>query len=307
MTAADENRFPPLPLEAWTDTKHTLHLYLQIVGKIRLALMPKRNHWWHVPLYVDARGLTTRPVPADDGRRLFEIQFDFVDHRLRIPCTDGREETFALQDGRSVASFYRRVVGALDALGIEASIRAVPYDHPDSTTPFADDTAHDAYSAEHVHRFWHILTQVEPIFQRFRGQFVGKSSPVHFFWHSFDLAHTRFSGREGTDLSGAGQVEQEAYSHEVLSFGFWAGDDDVPAPAFYAYAYPEPDGLNAEPLAPATAQWVEQENGSLALYPYQHARAATNPEAAILQFLESAYRAGATRADWDMERFALDA
>ena len=299
--------FPPLPLEDWRATKHTLHLYLQIVGKVRMALMPKRNHWWHVPLYVDAHGLTTRPIPAPDGARVFEIRFDVLEHRLCVQSSDGGDEAFALEDGLSVAAFYRQLFEALKAIGVEANIHAEPYDHPDSTTPFADDTEHDAYSAAHVRRFWRILTQVEPVFQRFRGPFVGKSTPVHLFWHSFDLAYTRFSGREGPDLSEASRVEREAYSHEVISFGFWAGDADVPAPAFYAYVYPEPAGLNAEPLAPATARWVEQDNGSLALYRYDGARTAADPQGAVLQFLESAYRAGATRADWDTDRLALDA
>lgn len=302
-STSDAVAWPSLPLDAWADTKDTLHLYLQIVGKIRLALMPKRNHWWHVPLYVDARGLTTGPMPTGD-HRLVEIQLDFVEHYVEVACTDGTARSFDLHDGLSVSGFYQKMMDALGGLGIDVAIRAEPFDHPHSTIPFADDTTHDAYDAEAVHRFWQVLTRVEPVFQTFRGRFVGKATPVHLFWHSFDLAYTRFSGRQAPAMPEADRVTQEAYSHEVISFGFWAGDDNVPEPAFYAYAWPEPDGLTDESLDPEAARWVDTGNGSQALFPYEAARTAPNPPDALLAFLESAYRAGTNRAEWDVEALA---
>jgi hypothetical protein len=296
--------FPPLPLDAWRATKDTLHLYLQVVGKVRLARMPKRNHWWHVPLYLSARGLTTRPIP--DGDRVFEIAFDFLDHRLGVQCSDGPARHFALEDGLTVAAFYAQLTQALADVGVEARIeQPEPFDHPTSTTPFADDTAHHHYDAAYVHRFWRILTQIDPVFRRFRGRFLGKDTPIHLFWHSFDLAYTRFSGESAPPMPAeAGRVEREAYSHEVVSFGFWAGDDDVGAPAFYSYTYPEPEGLTEAPLAPEAAFWQTQDSGSLALLMYDDVRTADDPRADLLAFLDSAYQAGATRAGWDVERLA---
>jgi hypothetical protein len=296
------NPFPDIPLEAWRPTKNTLHLYCQIVGKIRLAMHPRINHWWHVPLYVTPRGLSTRTIPFDGGN--FEIEFDFSTDRLVITTNTGRQEDFALYDGLTVADFYSSVFANLAKLGIEPKIKPVPYEAP-STTPFPDDTENKSYDKEYVGRFHQTLVTVDRILNEFRCRFVGKSTPVHMFWHSFDLALTRFSGKKVTPRDGAGMVEREAYSHEVISFGFWFGDDKVPAPAFYAYVAPEPVGLADEPLTPATAQWAESNGAHLAMLMYEDVRQTDNPHDTVLEFLESAYQAGARRAGWDATSLEL--
>jgi hypothetical protein len=298
-----ENAFPPLPFDEWKPTKNTLHLYLQIVGKIRLSLFPRLNHWWHVPFYVSTRGLTTRPIPYDFGN--FEIEFDLIEHELKISTSGGERKSFALQDGLTVAEFYKKVFENLGAFGIETKIRAVPYEAA-SHTPFAEDTGNKSYDKEYVERFRRILIGVNNILEEFRGRFTGKSTPVHLFWHSFDLALTRFSGKPAPVREDAGIVEREAYSHEVISFGFWAGDENITEPAFYSYTAPEPPNLTDEPLQPETAFWGESNGGALALLKYEDARKAENPRESILQFLESAYQAGAKRAGWDNKKFALN-
>jgi hypothetical protein len=290
--------FPEIPLEAWRPTKNTLHLYCQIVGKIRLAMHPPINHWWHVPLYVTPRGLSTRTIPYSEGN--FEIELDFKKHELQIRTSDGRWEDFALYDGLTVADFYSSIFANLAKLGIEPGIKPIPYEAP-STTPFPDDIDNRSYDKEYVGRFHQTLVTVDRILNEFRGRFVGKSTPVHMFWHSFDLALTRFSGKKVQPREGAGMVEREAYSHEVISFGFWFGDDKVPAPAFYAYVAPEPKGLADEPLTPASAQWAESNGAHLAILMYEDVRETDNPNNTVLEFLESAYQAGAKRAGWDVE------
>jgi hypothetical protein len=295
-------QFPPLPIEEWEDTKNTLHLFLQIVGKVRLALFPKMNHWWHVPFYVSVRGLTTGPIPYED--MVFEMEFNFRDseHTLRIETSEGSFKTVPLK-GLSVAGFYDKVFSSLNELGIIAGIRPVPYDLPGLTEPFATDYQHSSYDEEYVNRFWRILVQVYSIFQVFKGWFTGKSSPVHFFWHHTDLALTRFSGRPAPVKEEANLVEREASSHEMISFGFWAGDQNVREPAFYAYMNPQPVGFMNEPLSPKEAFWNHQ--AGLAMLMYNDVRYADSPEKAVLDFLESVYQAGAKRANWDIEAFRL--
>ena len=289
--------FPEIHLNDWRPTKNTLHLYCQIVGKIRLAMHPRLNHWWHVPLYVSPRGLTTRPIPYSGGS--FEIEFDFIEHCLFIRTSRGETEDFALFDGLSVADFYSSLFANLGKLGIEPKIWAVPYEAP-STTPFVEDNENKSYDKEFVERFHHTLVAVDDILEEFRARFLGKSTPVHMFWHSFDLALTRFSGKRVLPREGAGLVEREAYSHEVISFGFWFGDDKVPAPAFYSYTAPEPSGLADEPLSPAAAKWAESNGAHLALLMYEDARNMADPHATVLEFLESAYHAGAKLANWNV-------
>lgn len=298
---AKETAFPPLPLESWKQTKNTLHLYLQIVGKIRLKLFPPMNHWWNVPLYISTKGLTTHPIPYGFGN--FEIEFDFVEHWLKITTSGGEQKSFALEDGLTVADFYRQTFENLAALGIEAKIRAVPYEAP-SKIPFPEDTENKSYDKEYIERFRRILIGVDDVFEEFRGRFTGKSTPVHLFWHSFDLALTRFSGKPAPVKEEAGMVEREAYSQEVISFGFWAGDDNVPAPAFYSYTAPEPANLTKEKLKPEAALW-NTDKGAMAILMYEDVRNADSPRETILDFLESAYQAGAKRAGWDLEKFKL--
>jgi hypothetical protein len=291
---------PPLPYPDWEPTKETLHLWLQVVGKVKLATSPPKNHWWHVPLYLDVHGLTTRLLHAPDGTG-FEIRLDFAAHRLVVE-TARAEESFPLADGLSVAAFDRGLHAALGRLAIDVPIVEKPFGVP-MTTPFPDDDEHASYDVGAVERFWRVLDWSAGVLEEFAGWFCGKQSPVHVFWHSFDLALTRFSGRPAPALPDADPVTQEAYSAEVVSFGFWAGDRNLREPAYYAYAAPEPAGLRERPLPPQ-ASWVEQNGGSLALLRYDKVRSAPDPRAALLAFLEGAYEAGAGAAGWDTAALA---
>ena len=288
---------PPLPLPEWEPTKNTLHLWAQIVGKVKMASLPPKNHWWHVPLYVDVRGLTTRLLHAQDGAG-FEVRFDFVDHRLVVE-TANATESFPLVDGLSVAAFDEQLHALLAGLGVDVAILEKPFGVP-MTTPFPDDHEHASYDAEAVERFWHVLDWSAAVLEEFAGWFCGKQSPVHLFWHSFDLALTRFSGRPAPPMPDADPVTREAYTDEVVSFGFWAGDLNLREPSYYSYTAPEPAGLRDQPLA-AGAAWAEQNGGSLALLTYETVRTAADPRAALLEFVESAYQAGAAAAGWSRD------
>ena len=290
--------WPPLPYADWTPTRHTLHRYAQMVGKVRMALMPPRNHWWHVTLYVGTRGLTTGPMPAADGRSV-EIQFDFVDHRLVVQTTAGGSRSFNLENGLACADFYGQLFGSLDALGVQADIYPAPFDLPGPL--LSEDTEHDAYDADAVVRYWTVLRRTVDVLNRFAGRFNGKQSPAHLFWHSFDLAMARYSGRAAPVRPGVDRITAEAYSHEVIAFGFWPGDDKVPSASFYSYTAPAPDGLVAQPVQPETAFWNEQTG--TAYLPYDDVRSSPDPDATLLGFFESAYRAGATTGSWDIEGF----
>jgi Family of unknown function (DUF5996) len=295
--------WPSLPLAEWQDTCATLQLWMQIVGKIRLTLAPLINHWWQVPLYVAARGLTTSPMPY--GARTIQIDFDFIDHRLVIACSDGRHAGFALAPC-SVAGFYREVMAQLASLGIAVRIWTMPVEIADAI-PFERDETHAAYDREYANRFWRILVQCDRVFTRFRAGYLGKVSPVHFFWGSFDLAVTRFSGRRapphpGTAPHLANWVMREAYSHEVSSCGFWPGGGTVTAPAFYSYAYPQPAGFAEAAVRPSGAAWNE-ELGEF-LLPYDRVRQDDAPDDRLLEFLESTYAAAADLGNWD--RAALE-
>ncbi len=292
--------FPPLPLEAWEDSKKTLHRFSQVIGKIRLAAMPHMNHWWQATLYVTTRGLTTGIMPYENTH--FAIEFDFIDHKLVITTDTGQVKAFDLP-GLSVAAFYEQVFASLAKLGITISILAKTYEL-EPVSSFATDTAHTSYDREYVHRYWRILLQIDSVFKEFSGRFTGKSSPAHLFWHSFDFALTRFSGRRAPDRPDANRATREAYSHEVISFGFWAGDDMVRFPAFYSYTAPEPDGLTNAALQPKEAFWNTGPTGSMALLKYDDLRTQANPKSVLLAFLESAYRAGATAAHWNIDEFA---
>ncbi len=291
--------FPSLPLEAWADTKDTVHRFAQVVGKVRLAASVRRNHWWNVPFHLTGRGITTRPM---GGNPIFTIDFDFVAHQLLVCSITGQAVSFPLA-GHSVASFYQTMTQALNTLGVDVRIdHPHPFDMPDGDTPFAEDTQHRAYDPMWATRYWHVLSQINLILEEFASGFSGKISPVHHFWHTFDLAVTRFSDRRIDQPTSVDPVTREAYSREVISSGFWFGDDTFPAPAFYCYTAPEPPGLADEPLQPATARWITQRDSHLAVLAYDDARRQTDPKATALQFYESAYQAGARRAGWDTER-----
>jgi hypothetical protein len=295
---ARNESWPALPLKEWQDTYATLHMWTQIVGKVRLAQAPMLNHWWQVPLYVTARGLTTSPIPYGDVS--FEISFDFLDHQLRIQTSDGAVRTLALAP-RSVADFYREFMAALRALGLEVKIWTMPVEVQDPI-PFDQDHQHHSYVPEQAQRFWRVLKQADRVLQQFRCGFVGKCSPVHFFWGSFDLAVTRFSGRPAPPHPGgipnmADWVTRLAYSHEVSSCGFWPGGGPVKEPVFYAYAYPEPDGFKHYPVRPQAAYYSNDMHEFL--LPYEAVRQAANPDSMLLEFAQSTYEAAAEPANWD--------
>ena len=290
---------PELALADWEATKTTLHLWTQIVGKVRMASSPPRNHWWHVTLYVDVRGLTTRRLHAPDGTP-FRIDFDFLEHRLRVGTADGSEESFSLVDGLSVADFDGRLHECLGRLGLDLEIRETPFGIP-ITTPFPDDREHASYDPEAAVRFWRVLEWTDATLEEFAGWFCGKTSPVHLFWHSFDLALARYSGAACAAPPGPDPVSREAYSHEVIAFGFWAGDEQLSEPSFYSYTAPEPAGLREQPLAPHEARWTPRGDGSLAILPYAAVRGSADPRATLLTFLESAYRAGGNAAGWNVD------
>src|SRR5271156_5922733 len=290
---ANHDLWPELPLEAWQDTLSTLHLWTQIVGKVRLALSPNINHWWGVPLYVNAVGLTTSAIPYGGGN--FEVQFDFIHHKLVIRTSNDAILPLALTP-QSVAAFYREFMGALASLGIAVKIWKMPVEISDPI-PFDQDTKHASYDPEYVNRFWRILVSCGTVFKEFRAGFIGKASPVHFFWGSFDLAATRFSGRRAPERPGADSITREAYSHEVISAGFWPGGGDVKGAAFYAYAAPEPAGFGAAAVRPAQAFYNPQLKEFFLMY--DDVRKAESPREALLEFLQSTYEAAANLAKWD--------
>lgn len=297
------DRWPPLHYEEWKDTLHTLQLWTQIVGKIRLQLEASVNHWWHVALYVTPHGLTTSTMPYPGGRSL-TIDFDLFDHRLRIAGCDGERAEFALEP-MTVADFYERIMRELHALGFDVRINKKPNEVSDPIR-FDRDTVHASYDEQYVERFQRVLLQADRLCKVFRGQFLGKASPVHFFWGSFDLAETRFSGRSAPPHPGGipglpDWVTREAYSREEMSVGFWPGNEGIDA-AFYAYAYPEPSGYGDARILPATGAW----NATLHEFvlPYEAVRIAANRDGAVLDFFNSAYAAAADLAGWD--RAALE-
>ena len=284
--------WPQLVLEEWQDTLATLHMWTQIVGKIRLEQTPLVNHWWNVPLYVSARGLTTSPMAYQD--RIFEIEFDFIDHTLRIQCSDGSLATLDLRP-QTVADFYEEVMDALHGLGIDVKIWPMPVEIPNPIR-FDQDQTHKSYDADYVNRWWRALVSIDDVFKEFRARFIGKVSPVHFWWGSFDHAVTRFSGRPAPPREGADNITVEAYSHEVISHGFWPGGNGVQA-AFYAYSAPEPAGLSEQSVKPA-AGFYSQDMKEF-LMPYDAVRQSPSPEEALMDFCQSTYEAGANLARWD--------
>ena len=293
-------QWPKLPLEEWQDTYATLHMWTQIVGKIRLARMPWINHSWHVALYVTARGLTTSPIPY--GKRSFQIDFDFIDPALQVRTADGGRRSFPLE-AFPVAEFHRRLFAALAELDLDVKIHGAPNEVPEPI-PFAEDREHTSYDAEYARRWWEILSQTRKVFQDFRARFLGKCSPVHFFWGAFDLAVTRFSGKSAPQHPGGfphlpDWITREAYSHAVSSCGFWPGGGPVPYPVFYAYAYPEPEGFKAAAVRPGTA-FYSSDLGEF-LLPYEEMRKAASPEGALMEFLQSTYDAAADLGGWDKE------
>ncbi len=298
MTNNDWKTWPPLSFEKLKDTIATVQLWTQIIGKIRLKKMPWLNHSWHVTLYVSPRGLTTGSIPYDRG--IFQLDMDFIGHKLIIMASDGQKEMMELYP-RTVAGFYKELFLKLQQMHIDVAIYARP-NEVDPAIPFEQDEVHRHYDAVEMFNFWQALVKIEKVFTRFRSGFIGKSSPVHFFWGSFDLAVTRFSGREAPKHGGGApnmpdRVMQEAYSHEVSSAGFWPGSEQSPAPVFYSYCYPTPADFGEQGVGPAQA-FFNKEMGEFFL-PYEAVRQADDPEATLLQFLRSTYAAAARTGNWD--------
>jgi hypothetical protein len=295
-------RWPAIPVSAWHDTRDTLQLYTQVVGKVRLANEPLANHWWNATLYLSARGLTTSPMNAPRGPA-FQIDFDFIGHRLEVTTVEGEQRSIPL--GSAVADFYADVMRMLDELGVSTEIWPVPVEIPDAI-PFAEDWLHASYDGDAVRRFWQALIAIEAVLKRFRSRFVGKASPVHYFWGAIDLAYTRFSGRLAPPHPGGApncgpHVMREAYSHEVSSCGYWPGGPGEEG-IFYAYAYPTPAGYRDTVIAPSGAWW-DDALGEFVL-PYELVRTARDPDTTLLEFLQATYDAAADTGDWD--RVALD-
>jgi len=297
---SDETPWPPLPLDVWQETYRTLHMWTQMVGKVRLALAPRTNHWWNVTLYVGARGLTTSAMPC--GSRTVEISFDFVDHVVRIEVCDGSRREVPLRP-QSVARFYEQFDAALRSLDLHVKLWPVPCEVPEPLR-FTEDHRGE-YDVDAVQRFWRVLASAESVMEEFRARFIGKSSPVHFFWGSFDLAVTRFSGRPAPPRESADAVTREGYSHECSSAGFWPGGGPIRGAAFYSYTAPEPPGFESVRVRPDAAFYSE-DLGQF-LYMYDDLRAAPDPQAALLEFFQSTYEAGADLGRWDrraLERLA---
>ena len=292
----ESENWPRLPWDEWKDTAATLHMWTQIVGHTRMVLSAPQNHWWHVTLYVSPRGLTTGLIPCPSvagGGECFDVEFDFVDHRLVIRLSSGPVKVLPLRP-QTVADFYREYMGALASLGIQVKIHSIP-DEVADPIPFAEDTVHASYDPDAAHRFWRILMESAMVFQRFQTNWLGKTSPVQFFWGSFDLAVSRFSGRPAPPRPGADAVTREAYSHELISFGFWPGNGGYGQPAYYAYAAPEPEGLGRAAVRPAGAFYSEDRREFF--LNYEDVRKSDSPEGAILEFMGSVYDAGSK--GWD--------
>ena len=295
------DRWPALPYTEWQDTCETLHMWAQIVGKTRLALSPRLNHWWNVTLYVTARGLGTSLIPG--GREMFDAEFDFVAHRLRIRTLDGKEADVGLYP-RTVTDFYRDYLARLRALGIDVTISTKPQEVA-NPIPFDEDTVHASYDAEYAARFWRLLAGIAAVFEEFRARFIGKSSPVHFFWGSFDLALSRFSGRTAPPREGADLMTREAYSHECASCGWWPGDPTSKEPAFFAYTWPAPPGLEQAAVLPKAAAYSA--DMGLFVLRYDEVRRSASPRQTLLDFCQSTYEAGTNLAGWpraELERHA---
>jgi hypothetical protein len=302
MTAQNEisKNWPELPWKAWEPTASTLHMWTQIVGKTRLALTPLQNHWWNVPLYLTARGLTTSAMFYQG--ELLDIEFDFVSHDLHFRLSTGANVSVPLRP-QSVADFYKEFRACLTALGVSVEIHPVPVEIA-NPIPFEQDHTHASYDADYAHRFWRALSGADRLFKVFSSHFLGKISPVHFFWGSFDLAVTRFSGRPAPPRPGADMVTREAYSHEVISAGFWPGNGGFGTAAFYCYAAPSPAGLDKEAIKPR-AGYFDSKLGEF-LLKYDDVRTAASPDDAVLDFLQSTYEAGANLAKWDRKALERD-
>jgi len=291
---------PELPYDAWENGRMTLHLILQIIGKIRLGVMPRKNHWWYITEYVTTKGISTYEMPYNHGKDLFEITLNLYKHQLEISTSKGELVSFSLQN-TSVADFYQQIFDHLEQLGITVDIQATPFDMPEKK-PFKELTDYIYQDLDYIQRFWRIMIWVSGMFKEFSGRFYGKTCRVHIYWHHMDLTVTRFSGRKGPPIGTDWRIsDKDAYTHEVISFGFWAGDDNLREPAFYSYTYPAPKGMYDEPLQPSYAEWINSNGSPMAILKYNDLRKNDDPHQDLLDFMESSYQAGAKLAKWDIK------
>lgn len=298
---------PTLSYKGNEEKKMTLHLFLQIMGKIRLRMTPRKNHWWYVTEYVSSQGLTTGSIPYNSGLDKFSITLNVIKHELEVSTSKGERESFSLHKSLTVADFYKKLIAIIQKLNIPVSILDVPYDLG-INKPFGEITEYHNYDEIYTKDLWRILLWVDDVFKEFSGGFYGKTCPVHLYWHSMDLAVTRFSGNEAPPKGDDARIsDKDAYTHECISFGFWAGDENVPEPAFYSYTYPSPEGLDQESLSPSSSEWVDNNGSPMAILKYNNLLAQDDPREALLNFMESAYQAGAKRANWDIEKLKVPA
>ncbi|MBK6265118.1 hypothetical protein JKA74_08715 [Marivirga sp. S37H4] len=298
---------PKLNYKGNEDKKMTLHLFLQVMGKIRLKMTPRKNHWWYVTEYVSTQGLTTGSIPYNSGLDKFSITLNVIQHKLEVNTSKGELESFPLHKSLTVADFYKKLIAIMQKLIIPVSIVDVPYDLGIDKS-FGEITEYHHYDKEYTQNLWRSLVWIDDVFTEFSGRFYGKTCPVHLYWHSMDLAVTRFSGNEAPPMGDDARLsDKDAYSHECISFGFWAGDENVTEPAFYSYTYPSPEGLDQEILSPSSAEWVLSNGSPMAILKYNSLLAEENPRKALLDFMETAYQAGAKRANWDLEKLKVPA
>lgn len=300
-------QLPALPYRGNQQKKLTLHLFLQIMGKIRLKMSPRKNHWWYITEYVDTFGLTTGPIPYNSGMDMFSIALNIHRHRLEVSTSQGKQESFPLDTGLTVAEFYTKLMTVLKGLEISVSILDRPYDLGIDKS-FGEITEYGHYDKTYVKSLWQILLWVDGVFKEFSGRFYGKTCPVHLYWHSMDLTVTRFSGKEAPPMDDNARIsDKDAYTHECISFGFWAGDENMQEPAFYSYTYPSPEGIDKEVLKPSTAEWIDSNGSAMAILRYSDLLKKENPRKALLDFMETAYQAGARLASWDIEKLETPA
>lgn len=296
---------PDLPYQGNEQKKMTLHLFLQIIGKIRLKMTPRKNHWWYITEYVSTQGITTGPIPYQQGMAQFEITLNFLHHKVEVISSQGEKDHFLLEDGLTVGEFYQKLMGILEKFRIEVSIVDTPYDLGIEKS-FGEINEYHHYDPDYSNKLWQTLIWVDGVFKEFSGRFYGKTCPVHLYWHSMDLAVTRFSGQEAPPKPKDARIsDKDAYTHECISFGFWAGDENTPEPAFYSYTYPSPEGVDQEPLQPDSAVWVDANGSAMAILKYGDLQKAMDPRGALLNFLESAYQAGAKKAGWDIDKLTV--
>jgi hypothetical protein len=298
-------KLPNLEYKGNVKKKLTLHLFLQIIGKIRLKMTPRKNHWWYITEYIGTSGFTTGPIPYNSGTDQFEITINIQKHQLAVRTSQGEYEHFPLNDTLTVADFYKKLMEIVQKLDISVSILATPYDLGIEKS-FNEITEYHHYDANYTRDLWRTMLWINNIFEEFSGRFYGKTCPVHLYWHSFDLVVTRFSGNEAPPMPADTRIsDKDAYTHECISFGFWAGDENVPEPAFYSYTYPSPDGLEKETIKPASAEWIDNNGSPMALLKYKNLLNTANPRKELLDFLESTYQAGAKKANWNIEKFGV--